>query len=96
MMILVLGLLFILILRAKNEKGAGFRQRNSFLLQLQVGHWSGPRADGNFRLYLLIISYSLGEISSKYSLISAVLETEEEFLSFLLYMRRPLGYLESH
>lgn len=59
-----LGFLFILVLRAKNEKGAGFRQRNSFLLQLQVSHWSGPRTDGNFRLYLLIISYSLGEMSS--------------------------------
>lgn len=82
-MILGLGLLFILVLRAKNKKGAGFRQWNSFLLQLQVGHWSGPRADGNFRLYLLIISYSSGEMSSKkYSLISAVLDTEGGFLCF--------------
>lgn len=64
MMIASLGFLFILVLRSKYEKGAGFRQRNSFLLQLQVGHWSGPRADGNFRLHLLIIPYSVEETSS--------------------------------
>lgn len=54
----------ILVLGAKYEKGAGFRQRNSLLLQLQVGHRSGPRADGNFRLHLLIIPYDLGETSN--------------------------------
>lgn len=64
MVIARLLFLLILVLRAKYEKGAGFRQRNSFLLQLQVGHGSGPRADGNFRLHLLIIPYNLAEASS--------------------------------
>lgn len=60
-----LAVLFILVLRAKYEKGAGFRQGNGFLLQLQVGHWSGPRADGNVRLHLLVISYNLEETSNQ-------------------------------
>ncbi len=52
---------FLLVLGAKNEKGAGFRQWNGFFLQLQVGHWSGPRADGDFRLFLFIITYHVEE-----------------------------------
>lgn len=50
--------LILLVLRAKDEERAGFRQWDSFFLQLQVSHWSGPRADGNIGLYLLIITYN--------------------------------------
>lgn len=55
---------FLLVLRAKNEKGAGFRQGNSFFLQLQISHRPGTRADGNFRFYLLIITYEPKEDKS--------------------------------
>lgn len=61
--------LVLLVLRAKYEEGAGFRQGNSFLLQLQVGHGSGPRADGNFGLHLLIIPYNLEETSNETGLV---------------------------
>lgn len=60
--------LILLVLRAKNEKGAGFRQWDSFFLQLQVRHWSGPRADGNFWLYLLVITYDDKENRPKVTL----------------------------
>lgn len=57
--------LFLLVLRAKNEEGAGFGQWDSFFLQLQISHRPRSGADGDFRLYLLIITYDEDEISAE-------------------------------
>lgn len=57
--------LFLLVLRAKNEEGAGFGQWDSFFLQLQISHRPRSRADGDIRLFLLVITYDEDEISAE-------------------------------
>lgn len=55
----------LLVLRTKNEKGAGLWQRYSFFLQLQVSHWSRSRAEWNFGLLLFVVTYGAEEMSTK-------------------------------
>lgn len=57
--------LFLLVLRAKNEEGAGFGQWDSFFLQLQISHRPRSGADGDIRLFLLVVTYDEDEISAE-------------------------------
>lgn len=57
--------LFLLVLRAENEEGAGFGQWDSFFLQLQISHRPRSGADGDFRLFLLVVTYDEDEISAE-------------------------------
>lgn len=57
--------LFLLVLRAKNEEGAGLGQWDSFFLQLQISHRPRSGADGDIRLFLLVVTYDEDEISAE-------------------------------
>lgn len=46
-----------LVLRSKYEEGAGLRQGNRLLFELQVGHGPRPRGIWDLRLLLLIITW---------------------------------------
>lgn len=54
----VLGLRkrFLLVLWAEDEEGTGLWHWHHCLLQLEVCHWTRPRAEGNLWLLLLIIT----------------------------------------